>query len=102
QLFKSLVDMRQGDYFLERPGEKFRNQADTEVRLARALDDQRQLGGGFAHFHRRADVRILRAVNQVRPVDQVRQVGSLETKAFTRGVGDELGTRAEVRPIEFL
>ena len=49
-----------------------------------------------------ANVRILRAVNQVRPVDQVLQVGSLETKVLAGGFGDELGAGAEVRPVEFL
>jgi len=59
------------------------------------------LGGGLAHFHGRGNVWVLRTVNQVCPVDQVLQIGSLETKALAGGFGDELSAGAEVRPVEF-
>ena len=102
EFLKGLLDVRQGDDFLERLREKFRNQAHAKVRLACSLDHQGQLRGRLAHLHGRANVRVLRAVDQVRPVHQVIQVRGPEAKVSAGGLRDEFGAGAKIRSVEFL
>ena len=76
------------------------NDAVHDGAVAARLDDQHQAQGRRRQLDRRAGVFVLRAVDNISPLDQFREVGGLKAILFGDRVGDELGAGFIGRVIE--
>src|SRR6266550_903359 len=78
-----------------------RDQAGYKILAARTLNHKSQLGCRVLHPHCGFRIRILRAIDNVSPVDQLLKVVAIETEPASTDVCQELGARAELRIVEF-
>ena len=70
--------------------------------VGRGFNHQTNLGGGHVHLHRHLRGLVLRAVNDVSPVDQLRQRLRVEAEALAGHRGQELGAGLVGGVVEFL
>src|SRR5690348_10493615 len=87
---------RQPDHFSERTIGQLWNNASREAVFRRRLNHEGQLRGGFGDFHGSLRRRVLRAVNDVAPMNQIFEWPRIKSKFVLRYRSDEFGARAIV------
>src|SRR3984957_1632943 len=89
-------------HFRLRPVGQFWNYLRRQAIFWRCFDDQRELRGGFREGHGGLWCGVLRAIDDVTPMNQIVERGGVEAEFFFRNVGDQFGAGLVIRLVKHI